>query len=45
MAILHSQRQNHSLHPHIHCIVLATGYSLKREWKYIGQHENGLYSA
>jgi hypothetical protein len=43
VAILHSWGQNLSLHPHIHCIVPAAGYSLKGEWKHIGKYENYLY--
>jgi hypothetical protein len=42
IAVLHSWGQNLSLHPHIHCIVPAAGYSLKGEWKRIGE-ENFLY--
>lgn len=37
IAVLHSWGQNLSLHPHIHCIVPAAGYSLKGEWKRIGE--------
>lgn len=43
VAVLHSWGQNLSLHPHIHCIVPAAGYSLKGEWKNIGKYENYLY--
>jgi len=43
VAVLHSWGQNLSLHPHIHCIVPAAGYSLKGQWKHIGQFENYLY--
>ncbi len=43
IAVLHSWGQNLSLHPHIHCIVPAVGYSLKGEWKNIGTSENYLY--
>jgi hypothetical protein len=43
IAVLHSWGQNLSLHPHIHCIVPAAGYSLKGEWKHIGKYENYLY--
>ncbi len=43
IAVLHSWGQNLSLHPHIHCIVPAAGYSLKGEWKNIGKYENYLY--
>lgn len=40
VALLHTWGQNLSLHPHIHCIVPAAGYSLKGEWKQLG---NGTY--
>ncbi len=43
VAVLHSWGQNLSLHPHIHCIVPAAGYSIKGEWKHIGTFENYLY--
>jgi len=43
VAVLHSWGQNLSLHPHIHCIVPAAGYSLKGEWKHIGSNERFLY--
>ncbi len=43
IAVLHSWGQNLSLHPHIHCIVPAAGYSLKGKWKNIGKYENYLY--
>ncbi|MBS3771334.1 MAG: transposase, partial [Bacteroidales bacterium] len=43
LAILHSWGQNLSLHPHIHCIVPAAGYSLKGEWKNIGRNARYLY--
>lgn len=43
IAVLHSWGQNLSLHPHIHCIVPAAGYSLKGQWKNIGKYENYLY--
>ncbi len=36
IAILHSWGQNLSLHPHLHCIVPAAGFSLQGEWKHIG---------
>ena len=39
IAILHSWGQNLSLHPHIHCIVPAAGYSIKGEWKNIGKYK------
>jgi len=41
--VLHSWGQNLSLHPHIHCIVPAAGYSLKGEWKNIGRNARYLY--
>ena len=43
VAILHSWGQNLSLHPHIHCIVPAAGYSLKGQWKHIGKNKCFLY--
>ncbi len=35
--------QNLSLHPHIHCLVPAAGYTLKGTWKPIGKYEHFLY--
>ena len=43
VAILHTWGQNLSLHPHVHCLVPAAGYSLKGEWKNIGANEKYLY--
>lgn len=43
IAMLHSWGQNLSLHPHIHCIVPAVGYSLKGEWKHLEKSHNYLY--
>ena len=43
VAVLHSWGQNLSLHPHIHCIVPAAGYSIKGEWKNIGNSGKFLY--
>ena len=40
IAILHTWGQNLSLHPHIHCIVPAAGYSLNGKWKNIGKNNN-----
>lgn len=37
IAVLHSWGQNLSLHPHIHCIVPSAGYTLKGQWKRIGE--------
>lgn len=39
IAILHSWGQNLSLHPHIHCIVPAVGYTIDGQWKNIGEHK------
>ena len=43
VSVLHSWGQNLSLHPHIHCIVPAAGYSIKGEWKNIGNNGKFLY--
>jgi hypothetical protein len=43
VAVLHTWGQNLSLHPHIHCIVPAAGYSLDGQWKNIGHSEKYLY--
>jgi len=43
IAILHSWGQNLWLHPHIHCIVPAVGYSLKGEWKHLDAYRNFLF--
>jgi hypothetical protein len=43
IAVLHSWGQNLSLHPHLHCLVPAVGYSLKGELKKIG-NDKFLYS-
>jgi len=43
VAVLHTWGQNLTLHPHIHCIVPAAGYSLKGQWKSIGRNERYLY--
>jgi hypothetical protein len=43
VAVLHTWGQNLSLHPHIHCIVPAAGYSLSGKWRHIGKYENYLY--
>lgn len=43
VCVLHSWGQNLSLHPHIHCIVPAAGYTLEGSWKNIGQHGRYLY--
>jgi len=38
VAVLHTWGQNLSLHPHIHCIVPAAGFSIKAKWKNIGKN-------
>ena len=43
VAVLHSWGQNLSLHPHIHCIVPAAGYTLDGQWKEIGHSGQYLY--
>jgi len=43
VAVLHSWGQNMSLHPHIHCIVPAVGYTLGEEWMEIGHSSQYLY--
>jgi len=43
VAVLHTWGQNLSLHPHIHCLVPAAGYTLDGQWKNIGQSEKFLY--
>jgi len=40
VCILHSWGQNLSLHPHLHCIVPAAGYSIRGEWKNIGKSDS-----
>ena len=43
VAVLHSWGQNLSLHPHIHCLVPAAGYTLDGRWKNIGHSGQYLY--
>ena len=43
VAVLHTWGQNISLHPHIHCIVPAAGYTLDGRWKNIGPSGSYLY--
>jgi hypothetical protein len=43
VAVLHTWGQNLSLHPHIHCIVPAAGYTIDRQWKNIGHQGYFLY--
>lgn len=43
ICILHTWGQNLSLHPHIHCIVPALGYSVRGKMKHIGKKGKYLY--
>ena len=43
ICIVHTWGQNLSLHPHIHCIVPAAGYTLNGKWKNIGDNGKFLY--
>ncbi len=43
VCVLHSWGQNLTLHPHIHCLVPAAGYTLNGNWKQIGQQKKYLY--
>ena len=43
VAVLHTWGQNLSLHPHIHCLVPAAGYTLDGRWKNIGYSGQYLY--
>ena len=43
ICILHTWGQNLSLHPHIHCIVPALGYSIRGRMKHIGKKGKYLY--
>ena len=43
VAVLHTWGQNLTLHPHIHCIVPAAGFTLDGQWKKIGHLGNYLY--
>ena len=43
VCVLHTWGQNLSLHPHIHCIVPAAGYTIAGEWKNIGHSKMYLY--
>jgi hypothetical protein len=44
VAVLHTWGQNLSLHPHVHCIVPAAGYTIDGDWKKIGSTGRYLYS-
>lgn len=43
VTVLHTWGQNLSLHPHIHCIVPAAGYTPNGRWKNIGHSGKFLY--
>jgi len=43
VAVLHTWGQNLTLHPHVHCIVPAAGYTLDGDWKSIGSTGCYLY--
>ncbi|MDZ4205318.1 MAG: IS91 family transposase, partial [Bacteroidales bacterium] len=43
ICVLHTWGQNLSLHPHVHCIVPAAGYTLDGRWKNIGHSGTYLY--
>ncbi len=43
VCVLHTWGQNLSLHPHVHCIVPAAGYTLDGQWKNIGHSGKYLY--
>ncbi len=43
VAVLHTWGQNLSLHPHIHCLVPATGMTLAGNFKKIGKNGKYLY--
>lgn len=43
VAVLHTWGQNLTLHPHIHCLVPAAGYTLDGKWKNIGHLGQYLY--
>lgn len=43
ICVLHTWGQNLSLHPHIHCLVPALGYTLRGEMKHIGNRGKYLY--
>ena len=43
ISVLHTWGQNLTLHPHIHCIVPAAGFSIQGKWKRIGKNNKYLY--
>lgn len=44
VCVLHTWGQNLGLHPHLHCIVPAAGFSLQGTWKNIGDDGQFLHS-
>lgn len=43
VSVLHTWGQNLSLHPHVHCLIPAAGYTLDGKWKTIGHAGSFLY--
>lgn len=43
IAMLHTWGKNLWLHPHVHCLVPAVGYSLQGKWKHIGKTSRFIY--
>jgi hypothetical protein len=43
VAVLHTWGQNLCVHPHVHCLVPAAGYSLDGKWRKIGAGQKFLY--
>jgi len=43
VAVLHTWGQNLWLHPHVHCLVPAAGYTIDGRWKNIGETGSFLY--
>lgn len=43
VAVLHTWGQNLWLHPHVHCLVPAAGYTIDGRWKNIGETGSFIY--
>lgn len=43
VAVLHTWGQNLWIHPHVHCLVPAAGYTLDGKWRRIGINQKFLY--
>ena len=43
VAVLHTWGQNLWLHPHVHCLVPAAGYTIDGRWKNIGETGRFIY--